>query len=298
VNPNVLAAIRKRVESRAADAKLGAIVDETRAFFKIAGVSPSTSGRMLAMSRPVARILPLEPQEVEPGAAKIGGWPALPRRAEWPMMQSLARGKKLVPYDFLAQTPIDDIPGDVVTALGLSGARERMLSFFVHLEFAENDVGAPVVHANALVRVDPMIGLDLFERRDATPKISERPFEMKLDLSMPPETAQAAAALDASNAAVFEEADVVSRVIREIEQAWLGTGKPRHQLGGWASETLNGDNSSLDETPLLQLDDSALDLGVAARDGAGEGFVRIYCRVPPSAEGAVPARGATSTQRD
>ncbi len=296
MNPNVLAAIRKRVENRAPGASMSAIADETRAFFKIAGVSPATSGRMLSMARPVARIVALDPEEVEAGEPKIGGFPALPRRAEWPMMQSLARGKKLVPYDFLAQTPIDAIPGDVVTALGLSGARERMLSFFVSIEFDERDASA-IARVTALVRIDAMIGLDIFERREGAPKLVERPFQMQLDLSMPGETAQAAAALDASNAAVFEEADVVSKVLREIEQAWAGTGRARHQLGGWASETLNGDNSSLDDTPLLQLDDSALDLGIAARDGVGEGFVRIYCRVPPSTEGAVPARGATSTQR-
>lgn len=294
MNPNVLAAIKKRVENRSRDMSLAAIADETRAFFKIAGISPATAGRIVSMARPVARITAGAPDEVEPGQPKIGGWPALPRRAEWPMAQSLARGKKLVPYAFVAQTPVDAIPADVVTALGLRGARERMLSFFVHLEFEQRDADPPFVRAIGLVRVDPLIGLDIFERRDTSPALVERPVEMRLDLSLPGDTAQAVIALDDSHGAVFEEADVVSKVITEIERGVVPVGQPRHQMGGWASETLNGDNSNLDETPLLQLDDSDLELGIAAHDGAGEGFVRIYCRVPPSAEGVIPARATTT----
>jgi hypothetical protein len=301
VNPNVLAAIRKRVEGRAPGTSLTAIVDETRAFFKIAGVAPDTTSKILSMARPMARIRCLDAgvDDVPPGEAKIGGWPALPRGAPWPtavLPPSARRGRGRkdaapVPFDFVAQFPVDSVPDDVVTALHLSGARERMLSFFMHLDFEPREGDSPFVHIAALVRIDPLIGLDVVERRGAKLLLAERPAQLSLDLSLPPETAQARASLDSAHSAIFEEADVISNVIGAIERAWDA---PRHQIGGWSSETLDGDNTALEPTPLLQLDDAALDLGIAGLDGANEGFIRFFCRPPPRADGVIPALASTS----
>jgi hypothetical protein len=200
-----------------------------------------------------------------------------------------------VPFDFVAQLPVDLIPPEVVAANGITRERRRLLSFFVHLDFEERDEEAPLIHVAALVRVDSMFNLSVMQRPRAKPLLQETAIEVSLDVSLPGLIAQARV-LDPSNAAAFLEADVLSDVIKEIERAWSGA---RHQIGGWSSETLNGDNEQLEESPLLQLDDGDLQLGVSAHDGVGDGFVRMFGRPGASPEGVtIPLRGTTSRSEE
>jgi hypothetical protein len=278
---HIRAHIQRSLAARPSGLSQVEIRDELVAMAALAGISDEESARLLAMARPVARMLRLDEEPVEVGGAKFGGDPALPPSAAWPVAEvSYGRARsrrKQVPMEFILQLPTSLLSESVRTEFGLPDS--RMLSLFACCEWHHPDDDLPWIRFGPTLRLDSTDGL---VSRACPPK-QKRPeysLEIENDVMLPTYDARFTRGL--ANDAVDEFCDL-------IESGWGGG---YDQIGGWLRTSLNEDPSTDPEcSPLFQLDDSHLALGLA--DVHNEAYLRVFGKWIDAAS-SFATRGATS----